>query len=636
MATRAGQIAADVVVNSKEAEASLRTLQELSGLAQKSLTQLAQTAAGDVGKSTVDATGKLTGFNRQIGEGERALRSFRQEQRLQSFAVREGSGALIGAVYALSLLQQSTGGSSKEMEKMQRSVLIAIAAMHGAEFSAFGLSRGLSSIGFVEAGAAVGKFAGPIGILIALGAGLFSFFHESTKSVDEMTLSMERASRVFREYEKALGERGGEAHLFSLNRLTSELNQSLRNQQAIQEKIDAIDKARKTGGSEEYLKSLDESKKLLEGQLEAEEAIARAVSKEHTMRITARDATEAQVGTLKNLSAIEEFITALTHARALATGEEFNRLSRLIESATKRKNIMEAEVKLAEELAKFQHSSDEEAFRKAKDKHDKQEADATKLAELEMRIAEETTANKFDVERRRARDEFENRKAEIGALTTDQKQQDVDIANAKRALDAKVIDINKREQDDLTRKSEERSRKELEALGQEVEAAGRLARALSKGGDDFFSRLAAALQLALEIEKAIQTANASDQGSSITGLLNIGAGIASFAGLFDSGGYTGAGARYQPAGIVHRGEYVFEKPIVDRYLPQLTALRSAMSQSTRLPGYAYGGMVSALPSAQSSLPPIVVILQGTLEGQTFLRKHMPGFQKFDARKKVAA
>jgi len=44
----------------------------------------------------------------------------------------------------------------------------------------------------------------------------------------------------------------------------------------------------------------------------------------------------------------------------------------------------------------------------------------------------------------------------------------------------------------------------------------------------------------------------------------IGIGVAAALGAFDQGGYTGAGGRMEPAGIVHRGEYVFSAPAVNR------------------------------------------------------------------------
>lgn len=55
-------------------------------------------------------------------------------------------------------------------------------------------------------------------------------------------------------------------------------------------------------------------------------------------------------------------------------------------------------------------------------------------------------------------------------------------------------------------------------------------------------------------------------------------------GLFAKGGFTGAGGKYTPAGIVHKGEYVFDAAAVSRIgVPTLERLR----------GYASGGYVGA-------------------------------------------
>lgn len=62
-------------------------------------------------------------------------------------------------------------------------------------------------------------------------------------------------------------------------------------------------------------------------------------------------------------------------------------------------------------------------------------------------------------------------------------------------------------------------------------------------------------------------------------------------GLYASGGYTGAGGKYDPAGIVHRGEYVFSAASVSRIgLGQLDTMHRGA-----LRGYADGGYVSPTP-----------------------------------------
>ncbi|MCY1365938.1 phage tail tape measure protein, lambda family [compost metagenome] len=60
---------------------------------------------------------------------------------------------------------------------------------------------------------------------------------------------------------------------------------------------------------------------------------------------------------------------------------------------------------------------------------------------------------------------------------------------------------------------------------------------------------------------------------------------------FREGGYTGDGGKYQPAGIVHRGEYVLSKEATRRAgVANLDALHSSLK------GYAAGGYVGNAPS----------------------------------------
>jgi TP901 family phage tail tape measure protein len=63
---------------------------------------------------------------------------------------------------------------------------------------------------------------------------------------------------------------------------------------------------------------------------------------------------------------------------------------------------------------------------------------------------------------------------------------------------------------------------------------------------------------------------------------------------FSGGGYTGDGGKYEPAGIVHRGEYVWDKETTAKYRPQLEA--------GVLPGYASGGYVMPPSMSYSASP----------------------------------
>ncbi len=67
---------------------------------------------------------------------------------------------------------------------------------------------------------------------------------------------------------------------------------------------------------------------------------------------------------------------------------------------------------------------------------------------------------------------------------------------------------------------------------------------------------------------------------------------------FERGGYTGQGAKTEPAGVVHRGEYVFSKKATDAIgVGQLEWLHRTAK------GYAAGGLVAAAPDAPAAPAP---------------------------------
>lgn len=69
-------------------------------------------------------------------------------------------------------------------------------------------------------------------------------------------------------------------------------------------------------------------------------------------------------------------------------------------------------------------------------------------------------------------------------------------------------------------------------------------------------------------------------------------------GEFATGGYTGAGAKYQPAGIVHAGEFVMTKEATNRI--GVGNLYAMMNNSKNARGYAGGGVVAqAAPVGQT-------------------------------------
>lgn len=97
-------------------------------------------------------------------------------------------------------------------------------------------------------------------------------------------------------------------------------------------------------------------------------------------------------------------------------------------------------------------------------------------------------------------------------------------------------------------------------------------------------------------------AGAGAAGAASSGI-SIGGGISDFAATpaFASGGYTGPGGKYQPAGVVHRGEYVLPQEAVRAIgLPRLENIRA----TRRLPGYADGGVVGGMASRGGESAPV--------------------------------
>jgi tape measure domain-containing protein len=100
-------------------------------------------------------------------------------------------------------------------------------------------------------------------------------------------------------------------------------------------------------------------------------------------------------------------------------------------------------------------------------------------------------------------------------------------------------------------------------------------------------------------------------GGFLSGLFKLG-GTSAFnpatatPGLWSKGGYTGPGGKYDPAGIVHKGEYVFDQDAVRAAggPAELEAMRK------RLKGYASGGYVGSMPRlpslAKAGPQPVVV------------------------------
>ncbi|MEE7654165.1 phage tail length tape measure family protein [Raoultella planticola] len=120
-----------------------------------------------------------------------------------------------------------------------------------------------------------------------------------------------------------------------------------------------------------------------------------------------------------------------------------------------------------------------------------------------------------------------------------------------------------------------------------------------------FAIAQAALQLPMAMGQALAglpfPANIAAMASVVGLMATITSSITSAAAVgFSSGGYTGPGGKYQPAGVVHKGEYVFDQASTNRIgVTQLEALRNGKPLDATLGRFGFGTGVQNVNSDNS-------------------------------------
>ncbi|WP_420013919.1 phage tail tape measure protein [Tateyamaria sp.] len=188
----------------------------------------------------------------------------------------------------------------------------------------------------------------------------------------------------------------------------------------------------------------------------------------------------------------------------------------------------------------------------------------------------------------------------LEGLKTDQDRFNEDVEQADRLLDAGVLTLDQYTEH-LAQLKEELKQSEQTEFEKEIESLSKsLADAIVQGENlgDVFGNVVR--QMASDLI-----------ASGIQGLLtdlvgSIGGGGGLFDGLFgggglslsnfDSGGYTGDGGKFDPAGIVHKGEYVMSAEATRR----LGVRNLEGMHQGALRGFASGGYVGAGPSVMPS------------------------------------
>ncbi|WP_163389393.1 phage tail length tape measure family protein [Klebsiella aerogenes] len=137
-----------------------------------------------------------------------------------------------------------------------------------------------------------------------------------------------------------------------------------------------------------------------------------------------------------------------------------------------------------------------------------------------------------------------------------------------------------------------------------------------------FAIAQAALQLPMAMGQALAglsfPANIAAMASVVGLMASITSSISSAAAVgFASGGYTGSGGKYQPAGIVHKGEYVFDQESTNRIgVSQLEALRNGKPLDATLGRSGFGTGVQNVSNSQQTtiIRPTVTVPPITING----------------------
>ncbi|PIT51888.1 hypothetical protein BHC44_09775 [Snodgrassella alvi] len=184
---------------------------------------------------------------------------------------------------------------------------------------------------------------------------------------------------------------------------------------------------------------------------------------------------------------------------------------------------------------------------------------------------------------------------------------DVQIELAQGNAD-KIVEIERKKQEDLASLNETYQQQSLTAqLGYGEQIVGSMSSMLeeSVGKHSTAYRLMLATQKAfaiassvIAIQNAIAQASAAPFPSNLAAMAtvaaetaNIVSSIAAVSAGFSSGGYTGDGGKYEPAGIVHKGEFVLNQTDVRNMggVAGIERLRVLAGGNSR--GYADGGAV---------------------------------------------
>jgi hypothetical protein len=661
---------ATFVIDSEKAELGVQRMTRLMQLMNKT----AEEARKELSQMFVDVHGQMNApldkNKKQTDDNTKAVREFRQEQRLQNYVIREGSQTLMSLVFALSFLAQGEKNSAGTTKVLMQSLMTGAIAMNSLEMTAFSLNRafGKDAAGNVtKFGEIIGKWGGPIAMAVAGIITLISLISESGKAAKE---AAEEGLKKYREELEKLTPKQREQELKKLEADRAFLKRQMES--TPKEKIE--EEAARAQGPEAYEQAtaLSTSRKAeAKAALEILDAKASALGK-YLYVLTGIKKLEDEITTKRN-----EFELEKDPTKRLALADELVKMEYGLTQAKKNSAQIAADTAEKEKIQYEMHKSMAGAYLAALEAQKKATVDPKARLEIEQKI-NDVKQEQIELEQKRG----------AARLITAQKEADADEAlfNLRRDLEIEsVLEPMKREQaeqdrihtdrmadiEELASRSDQMGESEqlrnqenvryanalndiqnkyyaegLRNLAEGFQAIEQGLSAIGARSDSVLTRMIQMAQIAIRISQALSQMN-QPGGDQTSGYLSIIGNLLGFVGLFDSGGWTGPGSRNQVAGLVHKDEIVFEQPITQRYRNELLSLRKGLQRgipmSAAFPMSDNGGLstaivVSELRSLKAAVQSLEIqspiIFRGLLDSQKMVREELPGAQTYMSKKFV--
>jgi hypothetical protein len=505
-------------IDMSQVDRSLKDVDQMSKLLKKSLKEIGQEFQ-TLSKTNVDASGKLEQYADNLEKkGVKSLKEFRTEQRDQNFIVRQGTQALTNMVFALGFLTAGNEKADATYKRITNTLMVGVGAMNAMEFSLFAVGRAGAAVG-----GALGSFsmrlsalAGPIGIIVAIGAAILSFFQQSNAE----------SAKAAEEGLKKYGDELERIERATASQTLADYNRLHREEKVLLAEIEDLKNKAAAGDGKAAFRL-----KLLKGDL---------IDLQKQIAFT---------GDMLIIKLGKEVKSPKGTSTGTSTG-------------------------------KSESEQEEERIRRAFD-----------LQRLLFETGNQTEAGYL-----------ENLETFKGLAQT----AELRLAIEKQIQDtqSKAADNQKKSQEEILRQQ----RQQLDELLAGFSAIQQGLNAIGIGMDSTISKMIQAAQLIAQMAAISSKIGTQKEGASTGDIFSIIGSVLSIAGLFagvpghDKGGYTGPGPRGKVAGVVHAGEIVFEKPLVDRFGPELMQTRNRL-QALKMQGYAGGGMVGgerAMPSMGGS------------------------------------